>query len=144
MPKLCSAWSIGTSSRVDRTTFKTANAIGTIIAAVAVLLTQAEMKEVANNNPKMICWGFVPTNRIVSKAILRSRCQRAIPAAIKNPPKNRKIVPLAYSFKVSEEPMTPNIGNKTMGKSEVTAIGTASVNHQMAIQSTMPAHARPE
>ena len=37
----------------------------------------------------------------------------------------------------------PNNGNSTMGSNAVTAIGTASVNHQVAIRRTTALQARP-
>ena len=75
--------------RVERTTAIRAKAIGSIMAAVAVLDTQADRKLVASMMPSTICLGLVPTMRIVCSAIRRSRPQRAMPAAIKKPPKKR-------------------------------------------------------
>ena len=61
---------------VERMTPITATAIGTIMAAVAELETQAERKAVEIIRPKIICFGFVPKSEIVTSAMRRSRCQR--------------------------------------------------------------------
>ena len=73
----------------------TAMAIGTIIAAVAVLDTQAEISAVETMRPSTMRLGFVPKSEIVRSAMRRSRCQRCTPAAMRKPPRKRKIVPEA-------------------------------------------------
>ena len=65
------------------------NFIGGFSALVQKGATQADKKLVASMIPSTICLGLVPTMRIVYRAIRRSRPQRAIPAAIKKPPKKR-------------------------------------------------------
>ena len=65
------------------------NFIGGYSALVQKGATQADKKLVASMIPSTICLGLVPTMRIVYRAIRRSRPQRAIPAAIKKPPKKR-------------------------------------------------------
>ena len=79
----------------ERTTPIRAIAIGTIIAAVAVFETHADRKPVAAMRPITIRRGSVPKMRIVRSAMRRSKCQRWIAAAMRKPPRKRKIVPLA-------------------------------------------------
>ena len=57
----------------------------------------------------------------------------------KNPPKKRKIFLLAYGAAVDSMFATPSIGKKTKGIKAVTAIGTASVAHQIPIQTKIAA-----
>ena len=95
MPKLRSSLPMTSLFWVERTTRSTAMAMGTIMAAVAVLDTQAERPAVASIRPSTICLGWVPKRRSVSSAMRRSRCQRWMPAASRKPPRKRKIVPEA-------------------------------------------------
>ena len=69
----------------------TANAMGTIIIVVAVLLIHMERKAVATIKPKIIRLLLNPTRRMVCKAIRRCRFHFSMAIAIKKPPKNRKI-----------------------------------------------------
>lgn len=50
------------------------------------------------------------------------------------PPMYKKIYGCAYELVVSVIPNPPETGNKTIGSREVTAMGIASVIHQMDIQ----------
>ena len=50
-----------------------------------------------------------------------------------NPPKNRKISRCPNDEVVSDKDNPPVKGNRIIGNKEVTAIGTASVIHQIAI-----------
>ena len=55
-------------------------------------------------------------------------------AAMKNPPMKRKITGLAYGAAAALGLPIPRAGINTRGSSAVTASGTATVNHQIAIQ----------
>ena len=84
--------------------------------------------------PKMIPLPEVPVTRIRFKAI-RS-CNRCFSnaSAIRNPPKNKKIMGFAYEAEASLIFITPNIGNAISGTKAVTGIGTASATHHVIIQ----------
>ena len=56
----------------------------------------------------------------------------------KKPPKNRKIVGLAYGAVALASVSIPNSGISRMGNSEVAGIGIASVDHQIAIRPARP------
>ncbi len=57
--------------------------------------------------------------------------------AITKPPKNKKIRWLKYIDETVFPSSTPNAGNNTTGSNAVTASGTASVIHQIAIRIAM-------
>src|SRR5699024_7776837 len=130
-------------SSMERTRFKIDTAIGTIMTAVAVFDTQAEMKAEAIIKPSTIWDGFVPTSRIVSSATRRCRLDFSVARPRMTPPMTKKITVPAYGAAISSMVPIPNSGNNTSGRSDVTGIGAASVIHQMAIHSAQPATARP-
>lgn len=83
-------------------------------------------------------FAFVPVRCTMLKANLRCRFHFSIAKAIQNPPKNKNTNRLLYVKHVFSTGITPVKGNNTMGTSDVTAMGTASVIHQMSIQATVP------
>ena len=64
--------------------------MGTIMTAVAVLLTHMVMNQLANIKPKTICAGLVPTVSTVSSAKRRCKFQRCVAKPSSTPPKTRK------------------------------------------------------
>ncbi len=75
--------------RSTRTT--TLSAIGSIIAAVAVLETNMLSTAVASMIPATMFAGRVPTRRRVISAMRRSSPQRCMASASRKPPRNRKM-----------------------------------------------------
>ena len=118
-------------------------ATGTIMAAVAVLLMKAERNVVVSIRPKTIRFGVVPTKLITTSAMRRSRPQRITPPASMNAPRKRNTVSEAYGAIAALTLVTWKSGKSTIGSVEVTAIGTVSKHHQMAIQTRTPRQARP-
>src|SRR5690625_487114 len=118
-------------------------AIGTIMTAVAVFETQAEINAEAIMSPSTICEGFVPTSLIVNRATRRWRFDFSVASPRMTPPMTKKITVLAYGAATSSKVPIPKSGNSTSGNNEVTGIGAASVIHQIAIHNAHPATARP-
>lgn len=112
----------------------TAKPIGNSITAVAVLEIHIEMIADAAIKPNIIDEGERPNKLIIKSAIRLCRFHFSIARAIINPPRNKKIVELAYASAVSLPLKIPVAGNKISGISEVTASGTASVIHQTDIK----------
>ena len=71
------------------------------------------------------------------------RFQRCIANATTKPPRNRYRTLFAYGAAVSTMLTTSSSGKQAIGSSAVTAIGTASVAHQVAIQTATAAVAQP-
>src|SRR5699024_85435 len=130
-------------SSMERTRFRIETAIGTIMTAVAVFETQAEMKAEAIIRPSTICEGLVPTRRIVRSATRRCRLDFSVARPRITPPMTKKITVPAYGAATSSMVPMPNSGNSTNGSNDVTGIGAASVIHQIAIHRAQPATARP-
>src|SRR5699024_4324364 len=128
---------------MDRTRFRIETAMGTMITAVAVFDTQAEMKAEAIMRPKTIWEGFVPTNLMVHNATRRCKLDFSVASPSTTPPMTRKITVLAYGAATSPRSPIPNSGKSTSGSNDVTGIGAASVIHQMAIHRAQPATAFP-
>ena len=72
-----------------RTSSATDNPIGSIISAVAVLLTHMLRNAAAIMNPARIAYGCGPILAMMRKARRRCRFHRCMPAAIRNPPRKR-------------------------------------------------------
>ncbi len=108
--------------------------IGNIITAVAVLLIHIDKKAVATIKPKIIFFTSEPMKLIIFSAIRRCRFHFSIAMAMMNPPiyKNTNLCPKALVVVPKSNP--PDSGNNTIGINAVTAIGMASVIHQIAIQ----------
>ena len=68
---------LGVLQRVDQGQ-ECAPPMGTMITAVAVLLTHMVMNALASMRPKTIWLGLVPTARIMRRATRRWRCQRCV------------------------------------------------------------------
>lgn len=120
------------------------SAIGSIIIAVAVLLTHMLRNAAAIMNPIIIDFGFVPTNLRMFNAILLWRFVRSIASAIMNPPMNKYIKGFAKGVVASATELTFSIGNRTIGSSAVAGIGIASVTHHVAISTPTAATLHPE
>ena len=102
-------------SSMERTRFRIETAIGTIMTAVAVFETQAEMKAEAIIRPSTICEGLVPTRRIVREC--HRRCRLIFPVARPRItlPMTKKITVPAYGAATSSMVPMPNSGNSTNG-----------------------------
>jgi hypothetical protein len=70
-------------------------AIGSIIMAVAVLLTHILRRAAATINPKIIDLGATPTLDTITRATLRCKSHFSIAMARMKPPKNKNINGLA-------------------------------------------------
>ena len=69
--------------------------MGSIIAVVAVLETNALNTAVTSMNPPIMFTGLLPTSLSVISAMRRSNPHRCIDSAMRNPPMNRKMYSLA-------------------------------------------------
>ena len=122
---------------------KTAKAIGSIITVVAELLTHIEMKAVtamsANNNAP----GEEPTRDTTDKATRRCRPQRSNARPSIAPPRIRNITGDMYCAATASGLAMPSSGNARNGRLPVRATGTASVNHQQAINTVSAATLQP-
>jgi hypothetical protein len=125
------------------TSARTEIPIGSIITVVAVLLTHIDSPAVASMNPPTIRRGRVPTARSVSSATRRCSPHRCIASASTNPPRNRNTSGFAYALVVAVRSSAPVIGSSTIGSSEVTASGSDSHTHHVAINTATAAVARP-
>ena len=79
----------------ERTRVRIEAAIGTMITAVAVLETNAEIRAEAAMRPSTICAGFVPTARMVSSATRRCRLAFSVARPRMTPPITRNTTELA-------------------------------------------------
>jgi hypothetical protein len=112
----------------------TARTIGTIIIVVAVFEIHMERKAVAAMKPRRIARGRTPKRTSTRRAMRRCRSQRCMARATRNPPMNRKMTWLKYSFDTALPSSTPKAGRSTTGTRLVTASGMASVIHQTAMR----------
>ena len=108
--------------------------IGSIITAVAVLEIHMDKNAVAIIKPRMIIFRSVPIHAIIFRAILLWRFHFSMAMEMINPPIYRKINLWPKEAVVDVISRPPVRGKRTMGRSEVTAIGRASDIHQIAIQ----------
>ena len=108
--------------------------MGNIISVVAVLLSQRLKKPVDKIKPRMIRFPFVPVFWIISKAIRLCKFHFSSAMASRNPPMNKKMVESAYDRHTSFNGAMPNNGNKMIGNSATTGIGSASMIHQPIIK----------
>jgi len=93
-----------------------------------------DKNEVAIINPKIILVTLVPTILIIVSAIRLCRFHFSMAIAKMKPPRNKKMNLCPYAAVVFDRSKPPLKGNRTIGKSAVTAMGKASVIHQIAIQ----------
>lgn len=111
--------------------------MGSIITVVAVFEIHIERNAVATINPRRTLETLLPIIEIMVKAILLCKFHFSTANAKIKPPMNRNIILFPYDSAVFERSIIPNSGKRTIGSNEVTAIGIASVIHQMAIQITV-------
>ena len=101
---------------------------------MAVFEIHIDKNAVAIINPRMILVTSVPTSLMIVSAIRLCRFHFSIAIAKINPPINKKMYLCPYAAVVFDKASAPLKGNRTIGKSAVTAMGKASVIHQIAIQ----------
>src|SRR5699024_11616334 len=99
----------------------------------AVLETHMDKKAVATINPNTIRCGVTPMTEIIAKAIRWWRFHFSIAIAIKNPPRNKKIISFPYDDTTVLPSRAPVIGSNIIGRSDVTGMGIGSVIHHVAI-----------
>ena len=121
----------------------TDSAIGSIISDVAVLLTHMLTSAEASRNPAMIDAGRVPSIPMRPIATRRCRCQRCIPSAMTNPPRNRKMIGLANGAALSRMSLRPRAGKSTSGRRAVAKMGIGSAIQNAAMKSPTPAVCQP-
>ena len=92
------------------------------------------MKAVAIIKPKIMLITLVPIILIMLRAILLCKFHFCMAIAIINPPTYKKTYLCPKDAVVSDNSSPPVRGNNTIGIRAVTAIGIASVIHQIAIQ----------
>ena len=101
---------------------------------VEVFITHIEISALASIKPPTSDRPLPPAYWSILSAIRRCRFQRCMAKATTKPPRNRNMILFAYGAVVSSIAAISNIGNKAIGSKAVTAIGTASVDHQTAIR----------
>jgi hypothetical protein len=106
---------------------------------VEVFIIHILSRQELNMNPPIIDLPPVPVNLKTVKAIRLCRLHFCMAMDKKNPPKNRNTFLLAYGAAVESIEETPSKGKTTNGISAVIAIGTASVAHQIPIQTKIAA-----
>ena len=121
----------------------TASAMGSIIAAVAVLLIHMETSAVAAITPKSRRLGLVPIRTMIASAMRRCSDHFSMAFPMKKPPIKRYMAWLAYGAAAIAMVATPNSGKSASGSMAVTGMGTASVSHHNAIRVATPATAHP-
>ena len=121
------------------TRYSTLRPTGSIITAVAVLLTHIEIKPVATINPAISRLGLVPISSTIPRAMRMCKFHFCIARASTKPPINRKIVSLAYGVTALLKVSTPRIGNSTIGSRAVAGKAIASVIHQIPISTATAA-----
>ena len=114
-------------------------AIGNNIIVVEVFMTHMLSRPLASIKAPISERPLVPASRNTLSAIRRCRFQRCIANATMKPPRNRKITLFEYGAAVFWMLAMSSSGKHTSGSSAVTAIGTASVAHQIAISTPMAA-----
>src|SRR5690606_39656479 len=104
--------------------------MGSIMIAVAVLLTHMLMKAVAIMKPPIWWLGLLPTASNTLSAMRLCRFQRCMASPRTKPPMNRNMVGLAQGVVAWATVRRPSAGTSTLGSREVAGIGIASVDHQ--------------
>lgn len=107
--------------------------IGRRRSVAAVLLIHMLRKAALPRKPATSRRGAVPTAPMIVSASLRWSPQRSIAAAMRKPPRNRKMIGLEYATAVSSIEPTPRSGKSASGSRPVAGIGIASVIHRIAI-----------
>src|SRR5699024_1647118 len=103
------------------------------IIVAAVLETHMDKKAVATINPNTIRCGVTPMTEIIAKAIRWWRFHFSIAIAIKNPPRNKKMISFPYDDTTVSPSKVPVIGSRIIGRSDVTGMGIGPVIHHVAI-----------
>ena len=116
----------------DLTKVITDSPIGTMITAVAVLLTHAEMNPEATISPKTIWLGRVPKSRMVANAIRWCRFHRCTPSPSGTAAQDQEHDRIRIRCNRLPDRRHPQEREQDQptGSSEATAAGTASVIHQ--------------
>lgn len=107
--------------------------IGSIITEVAVFEIHIDKKAVAIMNPKIMLLTLVPISLMVFSAIRRCKFHFSIAIAIIKPPMYRNTYLCPKEAVVDARSSPPVSGNRIIGSKAVTAMGKASVIHQIAI-----------
>jgi hypothetical protein len=113
--------------------------IGSSINAVAVLEIHIDKKAPDAINPSIMDVGLPPNIVIIFKAILLCKAHSSMAIAIRNPPRNKKMIELIYDDAISSVDIIPVIGKNIRGIREVAAKGSASVIHNIAIKTAIAA-----
>jgi hypothetical protein len=117
--------------------------MGSIISAVAVLLTHMLTSADDSRNPATIAGGRVPSRPMSAMATRRCSRQRCIASAIRKPPRKRKMIGFAKGAAVSRMSPSPSAGKRTSGSSAVAGIGIGSVIQKTAMRRAAPAVRQP-
>ena len=104
-----------------------------------MLLTHILNTAAAIKKPPTIPLGFKPRIPINPNAIRRCNSQRSMAMAIRNPPRKRKTIGLAYGAATDLISPNPSRGINTSGNSAVAGIGIVSAIHHVAISAATPA-----
>nr|WP_255352467.1 hypothetical protein [Pseudonocardia sp. AL041005-10] len=118
--------------------------IGSSIATVAVLDTNAEITAASTPNAIMVRTGdpAMPGTESARSAIRRSSPCTLMARAITKPPRNTKIVSVPKAPSTVSSSATPRNTHSRTAKTAVTASGSASVTHQTMTSTNTAASAR--
>ena len=116
-----------------------AKQIGSNISVVEVFITHILIKKEIHINAPTIADAELLIDAMTLSANLLWSPDAWIATAKIKPPKNKKMLGLAYAAAAALKSIIPNNGNKASGRRDVTGSGIASVPHQLAINSATAA-----
>ena len=137
-------FSLDEKSGIDSATeLQTAKPIGSNISVVEVFITHILINADTTIKPPTNIAPLLPTLTSILKANLLCKPDASIPSASMNPPRKRYIFGFEYGIAAVLISATPKIGKRVIGSRAVTATGTASVAHHVAINNVTAATIQP-